>query len=537
MYRSRSTKACLQFIAVLVISVSSAQAQQELVAKIDSIFAKWDHTDTPGAAIGVMRNGAVVLRKGYGMANLEHGIPNTASTVFDVASVAKQFCAFAVLQLMEAEKVSPSASIRDYLPELHPEMGSIKVKHLVHHTSGLRDWPGMLALAGYRMEDVITFDDIMQMAYAQRSLNYEPGSEYSYSNTGYNLLAAIVNKQSGTTFRAYTDSVIFRPLQMTQTVFQDDHEIVLPGRATAYAHAGDNFQRVGNTLSAVGSSSLFSSVNDLLRWAKSREASPLDSKMKAKGDLNSGKTIGYAFGQVIGTFRGLETVSHSGSWAGFRSALLRFPGERFAVIILANTSAISPMDLALDISELYLGDAMAPRPPPPPPYSPSHDQLDQYSGVYDLGGAQIVRVQKVGNELTANGAHLTMVGPDEFEGGDRHTFNRGPNGTIISLQLGEHVGQRHQRYIPSESELLSQRGIYYNDALESEVHLELNDERVTLRIARRDPIVLTPAIKNVHTTETWFMPVVRLTRDESQVVTGLSISNNRSRHIQFERLH
>ncbi len=542
MYRLKDARALLAISALLLAAAPAAQGRQGMESRIDSMFAEWDRTTSPGAAVGVMYQGHVAFRKGYGMASLEHDIPITAATVFDTASLAKQFCAYAVLQLVNAEKISLEASVRTYIPELDPIMDDVTVRHLVHHTSGIRDWPGILAIAGYKMEDVITFDAIMAMLRAQRSLNFEPGSQFSYSNSGYNLLAAIVERQSGVSFRAYADSAIFGPLQMTQTMWQDDHELVMRGRATGYMPAGDGFRRVGNNLSAVGSSSLFSSVNDLLRWARSidpgqSDSSNVASQMNAIGALNDGAAIPYAFGHVIGTLRGLETITQTGSWAGYRSALVRIPEEGFAVIILANTGSMNPIAQAKEIASLFLSHAME-RPSPPPP-SQQHlwpNQLDQYTGVYDLGDAHIVRVQRAVNELEANDRRLSPAGPDMFEAGDRYTFRRNHDGEVTELVIGRRVGQRHVGYVPSREELASMQGSYRSVDLQADITLQYENEYILLHAARRMPVTLSPALKDIFTSDAWYMPVVRVLRDDAQVVTTISISNSRSRHIRFERL-
>ncbi|UCF16683.1 MAG: beta-lactamase family protein, partial [Phycisphaerales bacterium] len=225
-----------------VNSVAAIQRSQDLLAekaekaeKVDSLFAKLNNTDSPGIAVLVVRDGKVLLRRGYGMANLEHKIPITPTTVFDVASVSKQFTGLAVCILVEQGKISLEDDIRKYIPEL-PDFGhKITIEHLVHHTSGLRDWPATLALAGWRLDDVISFDQILRMAFKQQDLNFVPGSEYSYSNTGYNILVEMAQRVTSQTFRQWTEDNIFRPLGMAHTHFHDDHTEVVANKAYGYS--------------------------------------------------------------------------------------------------------------------------------------------------------------------------------------------------------------------------------------------------------------------------------------------------------------
>lgn len=240
-------------VAAILMLAAAARAQEPSSAAagprnpaVDAIFSVLDRGG-PGAAVGVIRGGEVVHRAGYGIAHLDHGIPITPETVFDIASISKQFGAMAAL-LLEAEgKLDFDADVRDHVPEL-PDFGpTITVRHLVHHTSGIRDWPHTLALGGVEMSDVISLEKILRMLFNQRDLNFPPGSEYAYSNTGYNLLALTVERASGMTFRAFTQKRIFEPLGMSHTHFLDSYTEAVPGRAESYAPSrgggGGRFQR------------------------------------------------------------------------------------------------------------------------------------------------------------------------------------------------------------------------------------------------------------------------------------------------------
>ena len=325
-----------------------------------------DNPRFPGAALAVTRDGEIVYKRGYGMANLEYDIPITTTTIFDLASVSKQFAAFAITTLSHDGKLSLDDDIRTYLPDV-PDFGdTITIRHLLHHTSGLRDWVQSLVIAGVAMEDVISFKHILKMARHQKALNFEPGTAYSYSNTGYNLLAEIVERVTGNSFREWTDANIFKPLAMTDTHFHDDHQMILKNRAYSYqAVENGGFKHAVNNTTALGSSSLYSTVEDLAKWILNFDNTQIGEQtvieqMHQRGVLNNGEQISYAFGLNIGEYRGLKTVGHSGSWRGFRSHLMRFPDQKFGVVILCNLDTFNPLRLAEKVADLYLADALAP---------------------------------------------------------------------------------------------------------------------------------------------------------------------------------
>ena len=319
--------------------------------RVDAIFADL-HGDRPGAAVGVLFEGEIVHRAGYGLANLDHGVPITPATVFDIASISKQFGAMAAL-LLEAESgFDLDADVREYVPEL-PDFGAtITPRHLIHHTSGIRDWPHTMALGGVEFTDVISFEKILRMLHNQQAINFPPGSEYAYSNTGYNLLARVIEVRSGMTFREYTHSRIFAPLGMTRTHFSDDYTEVVRGRAESYAPAppapadtttmSDSappaFRRQPDQLTALASSSLHTSIDDFILWMRNYETAEVGGEalvetMRRRGILTGGDTISYAHGLSVGAYRGLPTFGHGGSWVGFRTNFTRFPEQNLSIAV------------------------------------------------------------------------------------------------------------------------------------------------------------------------------------------------------------
>lgn len=447
---------------------------ETLAAKVDQLFAEWNKPNSPGAAVAVTKDSKLIYKHGYGMANLEYDIPITPTTIFDIASVSKQFAAFAIATLAHDGKFSLDDDIRTYLPDV-PDFGNtITIRHLLHHTSGLRDWVQSLVIAGVEMEDVISFKHILKMARHQKTLNFEPGAAYLYSNTGYNLLAEIVERVTGDSFREWTDANIFKPLAMTNSHFHDDHQMILKNRAYSYqAVENGGFKHAINNTTALGSSSLYSTVEDLAKWILNfddtciGEQTVLD-QMHQRGVLNNGEQISYALGLSIGEYRGLKTVGHSGSWRGFRSHLIRFPEQKFGVVILCNLDTFNPLRLAEKVADLYLADVLAP--------------VEEASEP----------------EKAAAPAKDTKIEP------------------LTPEQLTEFEGD------------------YYTEELDTTYSIRVHGNQLIAQHIRHDDILLTYAGGHF-LGNTWFFPEIHFTRDDTERVTGFKLTGGRVKNLHFEK--
>ncbi len=389
---------------------SEQAAAESLGSRVDKLFADWDKWDSPGGSIAILRDGAVVYKRGYGCAQLEYNIPIVSSTIFHVASVSKQFTAFAVALLASQGKVSWDDEIKKYIPEV-PDFGKkITLRHLVHHTSGLRDQWEALAMEGWRLDDVITKEHILKMVSHQKELNFNPGDEYLYCNTGFTLLAEAVARVTGRSFRDWTEANIFKPLGMSNTHFHDDHEMIVPNMAYSYSPKdGGGFKKSVLSYANVGATSLFTTVEDLCRWMQNffdaRVGGPeVIRQMQEQGVLNNGKKIDYAFGLVIGEHRGLRTVGHSGGDAGYRSHVVWFPDQKFGVGVLSNLGTMDPGGLAIKAAEIYLGDKMTPekpKEPEKPAVKVDPTVFDAYAGKYQLQEGPVITVMRDGDKLMA----------------------------------------------------------------------------------------------------------------------------------------
>ncbi|MGD2151860.1 MAG: serine hydrolase domain-containing protein [Gemmatimonadales bacterium] len=461
--------------AITILRLEPAAATMS--GRVDQLFAPWDVPGSPGAALAVARDGEIVYEQGYGLAQLEYEIPITPRTVFHVASVSKQFTAFAITMLADEGRLSLDDDIRIHLPEV-PDFGdTITVRHLIHHTSGLRDQWVLLALAGWRLDDVITRDQIMRLVRRQRELNFRPGDEFLYCNTGYTLLAEIVERVTGQSFAGWMAENIFEPLGMTHTHFHDDHQQIVRNRAYSYARRGDGYRKAVLSYANVGATSLFTTVEDLMRWEENLYEGgvggpAVNETMHTRGILNNGDTLSYAFGLGIGQYRGLRTVGHSGGDAGFRSYVVRFPEEHFAVAILSNLGDFSPSSMALRIADIFLADRLEDEEPEPAPESASEEE------------------------------------PTE---------------------------ERIEPFAPDESQLRDYVGEYYSDELGTTYTLAVREGALVATHVRHDPIALTPSAADAFSGDTWFFRRVQFERDAAGTITGFRVTSGRVRNLLFTK--
>ncbi|MGC4046560.1 MAG: serine hydrolase domain-containing protein [Armatimonas sp.] len=360
----------LTLVFLSVAGKAGAQTRQQpgITRKVDQLFARWNHSDTPGGAVGIIQNGKIVYSRGYGRANLEYGIPNTPKTLFHLASVSKQFTAFAIHLLVQDGKLSLNDDVRKYIPEL-PDFGkTITINHLIYHTSGLRDQPHLMWLGGWRFEDAVTEQDVLHLISQQKELNFTPGQEDLYCNTSYTLLGVIVKRVSGKSFSEFAQERIFKPLGMNHTLLPKDYSDVIRNRAYSYQPGSQGgYQDFTFADSTLGPTGVVTSVEDMALWDKNFDEGTVGGKevqaaMLKKGMLNSGKETSRGSGILIEEYRGLKVIKHSGSIAGYRSRYIRFPDEHLSVVILANTSDVDADSLAWKAADLYLAEKLQPEP-------------------------------------------------------------------------------------------------------------------------------------------------------------------------------
>lgn len=552
----------LVLTALLTVAAPATAQDATILARTDSIFAPMDSPTTPGCAASVMRRGAIAFERGYGMANLEYGIPITPQSVFHVASVSKHFTAMAIELLVNDGRVSWDDDIRTYVPEV-PDFGQpITLRHLVHHVSGIRDQWNLLSMAGWRWEaDVVTQSDVLDITSRQTALNFAPGERYLYSNTGFTLLAVVVERVSGQSLREFAEARIFAPLGMDQTHFHDDHETIVRNRAYAYAPDDDGLYGLKQSIpdfDVVGATSLFTTVHDLAAWDRNFYTGRVGgrdalARMEQQFVLNDGDTIDYAHGLSIGEHRGLRTVGHGGADAGYRSQFLRFPDQEWSVAVLCNFPSSNPGGLAYRVADVWLEDAYTePAEVAATNGTAEHDRwvdlphstLAALAGVYrDTDGFEVRRIELENDTLVAEvgpGYPLRPLGDDRFEivgvGAiiELQPSRDGQPGTM-TMEDGDDpdIFVKMPDWNPSADDLAAFAGTYHSDELGTDYRFEVEDGKLGFRHRKLQDDVLEPTFENA------FMLRGRtliFERDADGRVTGFRMSDGRVYDVAFERI-
>lgn len=413
----------LAFLLPSAAAAQNGQLPDSIVHRIDSVFTRYDRTASPGCALGVYRDGKIVYSRGYGMANLEHAIAITPRTVFDIGSTSKQFTASAIALLAQDGKLTLDDDVRKHIPELPQYQKTITIRHLLNHTSGLRDYLTLMSLRGVNFDGVTTDEDALDLIVRQKALNFEPGSEYLYSNSGFFLLSTIVRRASGKSLAQFAHERIFAPLGMHDTHFHDDHTHIVPLRATGYEPRPDGGFRISMSgFEQTGDGAVMTTVEDLLKWdnnfyTPTIGGEPLLRDLHTMGVLTNGRLLSYALGLMIDDYRGLRRVRHGGSWAGYRADLVRFPVAKTTVTCLCNLGSANPSALADRVADILLADRLGPatvaasRPNGPPPtndvpYTVTAGELERYAGTYyapELDASFVVAPDSAGIRITLQG--------------------------------------------------------------------------------------------------------------------------------------
>ena len=473
--RTKKSIASLFVFLFACSSIFGQSSDKRIAEQIDELFSRYN-SSTPGVAIAVVRDGKVSFKKGYGSANLEYGQPITPKTVFNIASVSKQFTAFSIYLLEKQGKLSLDDDVRKYIPELPNHGKTVRIKHLLAHTSGVRD--ALLALAGWRSGDVVTNENALTFIYRNKELNFEPGTQFLYSNAGYMLLAEIVKRVSGQTFAEFARKNIFEPLGMADTQILDDHERIVKNRAASYELENGTYKIRTAPDNVSGASNLHTTVEDMAKWAMNFEKpvvgdAELIGRFNEPSLINDGsKTIwsitedgpGYhAKGQIHWNYRGLRLMSHGDHAAAFRSFFGRFPDKHLAVVALSNDENYLNFDTSIKIAEMYLRDEMLP-PPAPLAATPSKQSVD-----------------------------------------------------------------------PPNSSLKDYEGRYFNAELDTTYTVKLTDGKLRLFHIRRGESPMADVGKDKFSVEIGFVSQVEFVRNASGAVTRFRVSNYGAKNVRFER--
>ncbi len=454
------------FAGVVVVAQVSAPAQPTTrEAAVDKVFAAWNKA-TPGCAVGVAENGASVLQRAYGMAELEHAVVNRPETIFEAGSVSKQFTAAAMILLARDGKVSLDDDVRKYVPELPAYEAPVTIRQMLSHTSGLRDWGNLAGIAGMpRGARTYSHGHVVDILSRQRALNFAPGTRWSYSNSGYNLSAVIIARASGMSFAEFSRTRLFQPLGLTHTSWRDDYTRIVPGRAVAYSPQGlARFRQDMPFENVHGNGGLLTTVGDLLKWQRALSDGPLSGarvaiEQQTMAKLPDGRDLHYGLGVFTGVYKGVPEVYHSGATAGYRAFLTHYPSANLTVAVLCNAGNANATQFARSVSDVYLGDranASAPRPAvlreaqgplvgiaPDATYKPTADDLAAFAGTYDSEEVELrltVSVENGSLVIRRRPDSLISLRPhsrDRFEAGaglGQVTFRR-ENGRVTGFSV------------------------------------------------------------------------------------------------------
>ena len=558
----------LRAAAVLALIVTPSLAAQRAPAgrpveeaRTDSVFSAFDRSDGPGCSVGVYRDGAIRYARGYGMANLELGVANSSHTVFDVGSVSKQFTAMSVLLLQRDGKLNIDESVRKYVPELPAYADQITLRQLLSHTSGIRDHFGLLEVAGRDFDGTADTVDYLRLITRSAAPNFEPGTRYLYSNSGFVLLAQIVYRVSGMPLSRFAAERIFTPLGMRDTYFQDDHTQIIPHRATAYMPRGDHWAiRMSEFDDMAGAGGLHTTVEDFQKWLRnydsvtvgSREiVSAMTTPTKLKNDSLAGTPpeSWYGLGIGSGTWRGLPVNSHTGVWGGYRAAFLRFPSNNLSVATFCNFTTAGPDTLAKRVAAAWLGNAFS-----PDLATSWQDSLRRTprasvatAGLAPLAGAwrndllgEVRRTDVSGDTLymlTGRRLPLVPLGGNRFRAAPATLITFEGDSAGVPNRLVVHSATNATTFVrvplaSTTAKLADYVGSYYTPEVDVAWQVRPDSGGLVVMRGGRRVGKLEPVSRDVFLQDGSTM---QFTRDRSGRVTGFVLEAGRVRHLRFDR--
>ena len=539
-------------IALLAPSRVHAQAPlpADTRARVDAVFSRWDRTDSPGCALGISQNGREVYARGYGMSDLQHAIAITPQSIFHVASISKEFAAYSVALLAEDGRLTLDDDIRKYVPEI-PDYGQvITIRHLIHHTSGLRDQWQLLGYAGWRFpEDLITEQDVMRIVSRQQGTNFKPGAEWVYSNTGYTLLAVIVKRVSGKSLREFAQERIFAPLGMTSTHFHDDHAMIVLGRTSAYEpRPGGGWKISIPVFDTYGATSLFTTAGDLLKWMANLDAPTVGSKAlvaaaQTSATLNDGTPTNYGYGLSVLTYRGLSAIGHGGADAGYRAQVERYPARGIAISVLCNAASAVPNALLRNVADVLIGTTA-------PPQALAVDTVERpiaaeakqrWVGTYrDTISQSVLRIRLDGATLKlSDGRTLTPTSDSTVRSGPGALVLKSSGASVLGVlqqprTTRDFFFRKEAPFTPDAAALAAYAGAYYSPELDVRYELSVKDSSLAVFNRKLDDASMVPAFRDGFVAD--FGATVQFTRDKAGKITGFTLADGRVRGVRFDRV-
>jgi CubicO group peptidase (beta-lactamase class C family) len=555
-------------------SVLAAQGPTRLAdstaRRVDSVFTQFDRTTSPGCAVAVYRDGALAYARGFGMANLEHGIANSSRTVFDIGSTSKQFTAASIALLAQDGKLSIDDDVRKFIPELPQYTRPVTIRMLLNHTSGLRDYLTLMTLHGTDFDGVTTEKDALDLIVRQKATNFEPGAEHLYSNSGYLLLAVIVKRASGKSLVDFARERIFAPLGMSNTHYHDDHTMIVAQRATGYApkRAG-GFQIAMSGFEQIGDGAVMTSVEDLLLWDQNFYTPKVGGDallrdLHTVGKLNDGSALEYALGLFVSNYRGQRIVSHGGSWAGYRADLLRFPDQRTSIACLCNLGTSNPSQLAERVADVVLAAHLGPRgvraapgiatpangpttsSAPAPEVSLGAAELARLAGSYHqeaTGDTRTITLRE-GKLYSSIGGPMALIpsSPTHFRLGQApvsYEFVLDGAGRVTRLVESRPNAPptTFDAYTPprlTSADLAAFAGRYYGEEVDATYVLSVTDTTLSVTTPNGETYPLRPTVKNSFTGPQRI--VMKFDRPSGKPASSFSVNAGRVRGIVFKRV-
>lgn len=551
----------LLFSLIPITKVFAQILPDSITRRIDSLFIRWNNPNSPGCAIGIVRNDSLIYAKGYGSANLEYAIPNTPETIFHTASVSKQFSAYAIVLLAKQGKLHLDDDIHKYLPWFPDLKEKITIRHLLNHTSGIRDQWQLLAISGTRLDDVITQDHIVKLLSKQQALSFKPGEQYSYSNSGFTMLAEIVKSVTGQTLRQFTDSAIFKPLDMKNTHFHDDYTEIVKNRSYSYGRK-DNTHFTNSILSYsnAGATSLFTNVNDMAKWMMNfyipKAGTQKDiEQLTQKGKLNNSKELSYALGIAVNTYKGWKQYSHSGGDAGYRTYITVFPDRKMGFIVFSNLGDFNPVGKTYELADFFIKDTATKVIATAPQVIDSSKAIlkdivsaRNFAGNYlSDAGAQFsfkLSNQKLYWDRYGRSDLLLKAEKDTFSVAQspeiKFVFSiPGARDTLVKQYWPE--GERLlQKYtldsIQTDKQLQTYTGTYYCPELDCKYGIVLKNHQLTLTNNKYGDTQLTFLGKDDLQTNFWWMGHLKVMRNNKNQITGFEVNDGRIMHLRFNKI-
>ncbi|MBW8185698.1 serine hydrolase domain-containing protein [Shewanella nanhaiensis] len=533
----------------LAKSTVAEPSQQE----IDSIFSEWEQVDQPGGTVAVIKEGKLIFSKGYGLANIEHSVPNTPATVFRIASTSKQFTAATIILLVQQQKLSLNDSLYSFFPEFPDYAKEITIRDLLHHTSGVRDLFNLKELKGFRKDDYYDDAEVMGWLTAQPSLNFTPGEEFLYSNSGYWLLGQIVQKVTGASMATFADNEIFKPLKMSSTLFHNNHNRIVKNKAYGYTpFSGSEFEINMSTLDLIGDGGILTTIEDLKKWDDEFYQQKVFDKsfwemMTTVGKLNNGASLEYASGLRISDYKGLKQIDHAGWFGGFKSNLIRFPEQKLSVIVLANREDAYSTGLAHQVADLYLSQHFKKEVGSELEFIELNaEQLKGLPGHYwsgDRNDSRHVYIKEGKLKLSPAPKReydLAPLSETQFK-------LMGVSANVIitfmpkSRQMSVSVNGREpficDQYMPAnytKEQLAQFTGRFYSEALMVNYQIKVIDGELQLYIGNRQVSKLDAPQRDMLVSRS--LGVINIERDSEDTITGFKLSSNRVKHVQFEKI-